>query len=80
MLYTLHIRPLGEVTLSLDSINISGKNIFITGYDDNRNHIDFTLDKLCYLEDSPYDYGYCHIVAYRKNGVSTQCNVYKPLM
>ena len=80
MLYTVHIRPLGEVTLCLDTITISGFYIFIVGYNDNKDRINFTLDRLCYLEDSPYDYGYCHIVSYSKDGVSTQCNVYKPLM
>lgn len=80
MLYTLHIRPLGEVILHLDSISIDGFKIFITGYDNDHNRIDFTMDKLCYLEDSPDDYGYCHIISYVKGGVHTACNVYKPLM
>lgn len=80
MIYTLFMQPLGEVHLHLDSTIIDGFNIFITGYDDDHNRIDFTMDRLCYLEDSPCDYGYCHIVSYVKGGVFATCNVYKPLM
>ena len=79
-LYTLYLRPLGEVTLHLNTTLISGCNIFVAGYTRNHERIDFKLDKLCYLEDSPDDYGYCHIVSYTKGGTSILCNTYKPLM
>ena len=78
-MYTLHLSPLGEVTLHLDTVHISGFNIYLTGYDDDNNRIDFTMDKLCYLEDIPYDFGYCHILSYTKNGISTPCNIYRSL-
>lgn len=79
MLYALYIRPLGEVILHLDSISIDGFKIFITGYDNDHNRIDFTMDKMAYLEDSPCDCGYCHIVSYVKNGITTPCNIYRAL-
>lgn len=78
-MYTLHLSPLGEITLSLDTIRISGYFVYITGYDDNHNRIEFVTDKFCYLEDDPYDYGYCHIVAYIKNGIKTKCDIYRAL-
>ena len=75
-MYTLYLQPLGEVTIHLDTIRISGYFIYIIGYDDDHNPIEFIMDKLCYLEDCPYDYGYCHIVSYVKHGIKTFCDKY----
>lgn len=52
-MYTLHISPLGEVVLHFDTIRISGFNVYISGYDEDRNRIDFTMDKFRYPDDSP---------------------------
>ena len=79
MMYTLYMSPLGEITLDLDSIRISGFNIYVAGYDNDRERIDFTMEKICYLEDIPYGFGYCHILSYTKDGISTPCNIYRSL-
>lgn len=80
MLYTLYLRPLGEVTLHTQTASFSGRNIFMTGYNGNNERIHFKMDKFCYLEDLPCDYGYCHIISYTKGSETKLCNVYKPLM
>lgn len=79
-LYTLYLRPLGEITLHLDTVSFSGRNIFMNGYDSNHERILFTFDKFNYPEDVPSDYGYCHITSYMKGGICTPCNTYKPVM
>lgn len=79
MLYTMHLQPIGTITLYLDSTFISGFNTYITGYDNNHNPIYFIMDKFCYLDQYPDDYGYCHIVSYEMNGVCTPCNIYRAL-
>lgn len=78
-MYTMYLQPLGEITLDLSTIRISGFFIYVTGQDDHHNTIEFTMDKLCYLEDDPYDYGYCHIVAYVKQSIKTFCDIFKSL-
>ena len=78
-MYTLHISPLGEVVLHFATIQISGFNIYISGYDEDHNRIDFTMDRFCYPEDSPYGCGYCHIVSYVMQGVTTSCNIYRSI-
>ena len=78
-MYTLYLRQLGEVTLCLDTIRKSRHFVFVTGYDDGGNCIEFIMDKFCALRDSPYDYGYCHIRSYVKNGICTKCNIYRAL-
>ena len=78
-MYILHLSPLGRIILRLNTIRISGFEIHISGYDEDRNRIDFTMSKICYPEDSPYDCGYCHIVSYVKDGILTPCNIYRSL-
>lgn len=79
MLYALYHRSLGQVILHLDTIVISGFNTYVTGYDDDHNPIDFTMDKFDFLEDYSGGYGYCHIISYTKDGVTTHCNAYHAL-
>ena len=63
-MYTLYLPTIGEVTLQFATININGSKIYISGYDEDRNRVDFTLDKLEYPEERPEDCGYCHIISY----------------
>ena len=75
-MYLLDIYPLGRIRLYIDSIVVCGSNIYILGYDDDRNNISFTLDKIGHPNEFPNGTGYCHIVSYTKNNISTQCNKY----
>ena len=79
MMYTLYLSPLGEVVLHFATIQISGFYVYISGYDEDRNRIDFVMDKLQYPDDSPYDCGYCHIISYAMQGVTTPCNIYRSI-
>lgn len=78
-MYILHLFPLGEVRLYLSTILIYGFNIYISGYDEHHNRIDFTMDRMHYPEDYPNVMGYCHIISYIKNGITTKCNTYASL-
>ena len=78
-MYTLYLQPLGEVTLYLDSIRISGFFVYMQGRDDANNIIDFTFDRLQFPDDTTYDFGYCHITEFIKCGTKTPCNIYRCL-
>ena len=78
-MYTMYLQPLGEITLDLSTIRISGFFIYVDGYDDKHNGIKFTLNKLCYLENDPYDYGYCHIISYTNGNKTTFCDIFLSL-
>lgn len=78
-MYTLHIPTVGEVILYFATIRISGLHIYISGYDEDHNRLDLTLDKLVYPEDSPYDCGYCHILSYTMHGKVVPCNTYNSI-
>ena len=78
-MYTLYIPTVGEVTLHLATIFISGFNIYISGYDYERNRIDLIMDRLVYPEDRPEDCGYCHIISYTMHGQTVPCNYYKSI-
>lgn len=78
-MYTLHIPTVGKVVLHFATIRIHGFNIYISGFDEDHNRIDLTLDKICYPEDSPYDCGYCHIISYTMHGKTVPCNTYKSI-
>lgn len=78
-MYTLYLQPIGEVVLHFDTLRISGKNIYISGYDDDRNRVDFVMDNIQYPDELPYDCGYCHISSYTMHGVIVPCNEYKAL-
>ena len=79
MYYTLYLRQLGEVRLNLNTIIIQGATLYISGYDNDRNCIDFAMDKFNFLEDDTFSCDYCHIVSYNKHGVLTTCNMYAVL-
>ena len=79
MTYTLYAPLLGEVTLHFDTIKFNGFDIYMTGYDINRNRIDFTLDRFFYPDDRPFGCGFCHIKSYIKNNTITPCNIYRTL-
>lgn len=78
-MYTMHLSPFGEIILHLNTIHILGFNIYISGYDSNHNRIDFIMRKICYPEDSPFGWGYCHIVSYADNGTTTECDTYQSI-
>lgn len=75
-MYTLHIPTVGEVVLHFATIRISGFKIYISGYDEDHNRLDFILDKLIYPDESPYDCGYCHILSYTMHDKTVQYNKY----
>ena len=79
ILYTVHLPKIGEVRLYFDTICISGFNIYISGYDEKNNDITLHLDKLVYPDSRPEDCGYCHIIAYSTQGVTTSCNIYRAI-
>ena len=78
-MYTMYLLPIGEVVLHFNTLRISGRNVYISGYDEDKNRIDFTMDNLCYPDESPYDCGYCHITEYSMHGKTTTCNAYKSI-
>ena len=75
-MYTLYIPTLGEIALDLNTIFLRGHIFHIIGYDDSHSRIEFIMDKFSCLDDYYYDYGYCHIISYIKDGVATPCNHY----
>lgn len=79
MFYLMRTQVLSNVVLYLETIQISGFFVYISGYDDDRNQINFVMDRFIFPEDITYDYGYCHIVSYTKNGITTMCNLYQSL-
>ena len=79
MVYKLYFASFNIITLHFSTMRISGRKTYITGYDDNNERIDFIMDRFQHPDDEPYDYGYCHIISYVKNGVSTPCNIYGAL-
>ena len=79
MLYAIYDGVLGRVVLHLDTIRIDGFNTYVTGYDDEHNPIQFTMDRFKYLDDYWSGYGYCHMVSYTKQGVTTPHNKYYAL-
>ena len=80
MLYAIYTNELGRVILHMATVRISGFNTYVTGYDDDDNQIDFVMDKMCHLDDYfSSDYGYCHIIAYIKDGARTECSLYQSL-
>lgn len=78
-MHTMYIPSIGEVTLHLNTIYVERALLYITGYDCKHNRIKFAMDKFRCLDDYPCDCGYCHVVSYTKDGVTTQCNFYKSL-
>ena len=78
-MYTLYLLPIGEIILRFATIRMSGFYIYISGYDEDRNRVDFVMDKLCYPDDSPYGCGYCHILSYTTQGKVVPCNIYRSL-
>lgn len=78
-MYTLYIPTIGEVTLCFATIHISGSKIYITGFDDEHNRLDFILDKLVYPDERPEGCGYCHINSYTMHDKTVSCNYYKSI-
>lgn len=76
VVYTVHLPVIGELTLYYDSIRVHGYNIYISGYDNEHNPIELTLDKLKYPQERPGDYGYCHIISYTIRGQVVHCDIY----
>ena len=79
MIYAICLSPFGEVFLDLDTMKVSGFFVYIRGHDCNHNHIDFVMDRFMHLEDYATDYGWCHIVSYTTDGITTPCNLYRTL-
>ena len=78
-MYTLYLPTVGEVVLHFATIRIDGFKIYITGYDDEHNRVDLTLDRLVYPEERPEDCGYCHVISYTTQGKTVPCNSYKSI-
>lgn len=76
VMYTLYIPTIGEVTLHFATIRIHGFKIYITGFDDEHNRLDFILDKLVYPDEQPEGCGYCHINSYELHGKTVPYNKY----
>lgn len=78
-MHTLYIRPIGEITLHLDSMYVQGIYLYISGYDTRNNCILFAMNKFSCLDDYLTGYGYCNIAFYIKNNIKTPCNLYVSL-
>jgi hypothetical protein len=78
-MYTLYLPTVGEVVLHFATIRISGFRVYISGYDEYHERIDFIMDKLAYPDDRPEGCGYCHIISYTMHGVTVSCNYYKSI-
>ena len=78
-MYTLYLPSIGEVSLYFATIRINGRKIYITGRDEDYNHVDLVLDKLVYPEERPEDCGYCHIISYEAHGKVVPCNFYRSI-
>ena len=78
-MYTVYIPKVGEVTLRLSTIHISGFNIRMSGYDEEHNLIDVLMDKIVYPVNKFYDCGWCHILSYTMHGQTVPCNIYRSI-
>lgn len=78
-MYTLHIRSLGRIILHISTMYVCGAMIHVSGHDDDNNIISFIMDRFICPDDSYYEYGYCHIVSYIKDGILTACNAYSSI-
>lgn len=77
ILYTVHLPNIGMVKLYFDTIRVQGYYVYISGYDEDNNLVELTLDKMVYPDDHPGECGYCHIVAYTMRGQTVYCSHYK---
>ena len=75
-MYVIYLRPFGRIVLRHNTIFILGKFVYISGCDEQHNNINLVLDKLQYPCELR---GYCHIVSYTAQGVTTPCNLYKSI-
>ena len=75
-MYVIYLHPFGRIVLRHDTIFILGKFVYISGCDENRNRIDFVLDVMRYPDEFR---GYCHIVSYTVQGVTTLCDLYRSI-
>lgn len=78
-MYVIYLHPFGRIILRHHTIHILGRYIYISGCDEDHNRIDFTLDILKYPGDAISCYGYCHIVSYTTQGVTTPCDLYRSI-
>ena len=79
MLYTINHKDLGEVVLHMDTACRANGYLYVLGYDKKGAITRFVIDKICHASDRILDYGYCHIIAYSRNGICTECNCYQSL-
>ena len=73
MFYTIHSRELGRVVLHLDTIYFSGFFVYISGYDDDHNRINFTMDRFIFPAQ---ERGWCHVISYVIGNAHTSCSAY----
>jgi hypothetical protein len=78
-MYILHLPKIGTVTLRFATLRLCGHKVYISGYDEDRNRLDFVMDKLVYPDDPHIDFGYCHIISYTMHGKTVPCNYYKSI-
>lgn len=77
ILYTVYLPTVGELRLYFDTIRVCGYHTYISGYDNDRNWVELTMDKMVYPNDHPGECGYCHIIAYTMHGETIPCNYYR---
>ena len=78
-MYKMYLHQVGEVILHLDTMVIDGFMKYITGYDCDRNRIDFVIDRLSHDDEYPMGYGFCRVVSYTIDGTTMSCNKYYSL-
>lgn len=78
-MYVIYLHPFGRIVLRHHTIHILGSHVYIAGYDENHTQIDLTLDAMKYPGDGIFACGYCHIVAYTAQGVTTLCDLYRSI-
>ena len=70
---TVRIPSIGEVTFTLDTMQVSNGITIVQGRADNQP-CTVQMRKVSWNDDLTYDYGWCHIVGYAINGVPTSCD------
>ena len=74
-MYSIYLRPIGEIVVNLATLHIRDAFLHITGHDRNNRTISLCMDRFVCPDDNPNDFGYCKIVSYTMNGTTTPCRV-----
>ena len=71
---TIRIPSIGEVTFSLETMQISNGMTIAEGRNENNESCTIQMRKVSWNDDFTYNYGWCHIVGYSINGFFTTCD------